>query len=321
MKLKKGKMIRKFNHKVLLLLLLLTVSRVQLLGQEFPSSLQYINNMQTLNPAFVGMWDKAGFMLSTRTNWITIKGAPLIHHFSAFTPIKDQLSGIGLNVKRITEGLEKRLFFTADYSYQIRLDMYNYMRFGLRAGVVNFDNSLTQYQLYPDRIPDSEFASDIHLYFMSVLGFGTMIYNDHYYASLSIPQIIGNTFQVNRDIITSKYDFKTIYLSGSYVFKLPGDIRLRPNLLVVGTMGKSVYFDAAALLYLPMNLNFGINVRSNGTVCFSGQYTFANNFKIGYAADYALVSDIRKYQLGTYEFLVGYDFNINRRKSVKPVYF
>jgi len=314
-------MIRKLTHKVLLFLFLLAVSQVQLKGQEFPSSLQYINNMQTLNPAFVGMWDRAGFMVSTRTNWVGIKGAPLTQHLSAFMPIKDQRSGVGLNVKRVTEGLEKRLYFTGDYSYQVRLDIYTYMRFGLRAGIVNFDNSLTDYQLYPDRIPDSEFASDIHLYFMSVLGFGTMIYNDDYYVSLSIPQVIGNTFQVNRDYLTSAYNFKTLYLSGSYVFKLQNDIRLRPNLMIVGTLGKSVYFDAAALVYLPINLNVGLNVRSNGTVCFSAQYYFRNNLKIGYASDYALVSDIKKYQLGTYEFLVGYDFNINRRKNTKPVYF
>jgi len=193
--IEKGKMIRKLTHKVLLFLFLLAVSAVQLKGQEFPSSLQYINNMQTLNPAFVGMWDRAGFLVSTRANWVGFNGAMLVQKLGYFSPVKEKGGGFGINIERVTYGMEKKLYFTGDYSYQIRLDIYTYMRFGLRAGIVNYDNVLPDYQLYPDYIPDSEFASDIRLYFMSVLGFGAMIYNEDYFVSLSIPQIVGNTFK------------------------------------------------------------------------------------------------------------------------------
>lgn len=314
-------MFRKFSHIFLLLLFLIPVSVEQAKGQEFPSSLQYITNMHTINPAFVGMWEKSGFMVSTRTNWVGIKGAPLYQKFSIFSPIRNKDSGLGFNVERITQGIEKKISITGDYSYQIRLDMYNYMRFGLRVGFVNYDNALTDYQLYPDYIPDPEYLADVNLFFMSVLGFGAMIYNDDYFVSLSIPQVISNTFQVNLNNYSSEHRFTNVYLSGSYVFKLPGDIHLRSNLLLVGTVGKSIYADGAAIVYLPNNLQLGLNFRTNGTVCFSAQYTFSNNMRIGYASDYALISDIRKYQLGTYEFLVGYDFNFNRRKNLRPNYF
>ncbi|HBY51235.1 MAG TPA: hypothetical protein DEH15_02070 [Marinilabiliales bacterium] len=76
----------------------------------------------------------------------------------------------------------------------------------------------------------------------------------------------------------------------------------------------------AAVVYLPNNLQFGLNLRTNGSSCFSGQYTFSNNLRIGFAADYAIFQDIRKFQVGTYELLVGYDFNIYR-KTGRPSYF
>jgi hypothetical protein len=101
---------------------------------------------------------------------------------------------------------------------------------------------------------------------------------------------------------------------------LINNIRLRPNILVATTEGKPVYFDAAALVYLPSNLQFGANLRSTGSICFSAQYTFKNNIKIGYASDYAMTSDIRKYQVGTYEISIGFDFNV-KRKYLRPVYF
>ena len=314
-------MIRKLVHIILLIFLMSAFTSKKSEGQEFPWSLQYISNMHTINPAFVGMWDQAGFMISTRNDYTSIAGATLFQQFSYHSPIKDHDSGIGFNVMRRNVGLEKQLFVTGDYSYQVRLDMYNYLRFGLRVGVANYSNNLTDYQLYPDQIPDSEFASDLKMYFMTVFGFGAVVFNDHYYASLSVPQVINNTFQVNRTGFSSLHEFKTAYLSGGYLFKLQRSILFRPNLLVVGTVGKRVYFDAAAIVYLPINLQLGVNLRSNGSSCFSGQFTFSNSIRIGFAADYAIIQDIRKYQFGTYEVLVGYDFNIYRKKNVRPNYF
>jgi len=313
-------MIRRFKH-IVILILLLVVAGIKAKGQEFPWSLQYVTNMNTINPAYVGMWDRAGLFISTRINWVGIKGAPLTQQFSYYTPIRDQKSGVGVNLQRRNLGLEKSLFLTGDYSYQVRLDVYNYLRFGFRAGFVNYDNNLEAYQLYPDQIPDSEFTTDVRQYFMTVFGFGAVLFDDRYHVSLSIPQIINNTFKVNQNGFSSLHELRTVYLSGGYVFKLPSTIMLRPNMLVVATVGKQVYFDASAIVYLPGDLQFGLNIRSNGAMCISGQYTFKNNIRIGYASEYHVIEDIRKYQLGSYEIMVGYDFNLYRKKNTRPYYF
>ena len=314
-------MIRKFIHIVVLTVSFFVLIGIQAKGQEFPWSLQYVTNMNTINPAYVGMWDRTGLMISSRTNWVGIKGAPLTQQFSYYTPVRDQKSGIGINLQRRDVGLEKSLFLTGDYSYQIRLDVYNYLRFGFRAGFVNYDNNLNAYQLYPDQIPDSEFTTDVHQYFMTVFGLGVVLFDDRYHVSLSIPQVINNTFKVNQNGFSSLHELRTVYLAGGYVFKLPSTIMLRPNLLVVATAGKQVYFDASAIIYLPGDLQFGVNLRSNGAMCLSGQFTFKNNIRIGYASEYHVIEDIRKYQLGSYEIMVGYDFNLYRKKNTRPYYF
>lgn len=290
-------------------------------GQEYPWSLQYVTNMNTINPAYVGIWDQAGLMVTTRTSLVGFAKSPLSQEFSYHTPIKNQKSGWGLNIRNMNIGREKQLFLTADYSYQVRVDMNHYLRFGMRGGVVNFDNNMTDYQLYPDRIPDMEFTNDVRLFFMSIVGLGAVFYNEDYFISLSIPQIINNSFNADRNVYSSTREFQTAYLSGGYVFKMVKNVRFRPNLLIIGTVGKSIYYDASAIVYLPSDLQFGLSVRSNGELCFFGQYILTNGMRIGYAADYALVQDIRKYQLGTYEFVVGYDFNIYRKKYARTYYF
>jgi len=318
-------MIRRCIHIVVMMIVLLICSVRQGMGQSYEYiwslPLQYISNMQTLNPAYVGIWDRSGFLASSRVNYVGINKSPVTQLFSFYTPIKDQKSGFGLNIQQLNVGREKELIFSGDYSYQIRLDMYNYLRLGFKAGIVNYSNNLTDYQLYPDLITDSQFLLDVHNNFMTVFGIGGVFYNDHLYISLSAPQMINNTFKVNREWFSSLSQFTTAYLSGGYVFKLVGDMRLRPNILLVGTVGKPVYTDVAAVLYMPGNLQFGANFRSNGSFCLSGQYNFANNLRIGFAADYAVFQDIRKFQVGTYEILIGYDYNVYKRKYTRPHYF
>ncbi|HZL09209.1 MAG TPA: PorP/SprF family type IX secretion system membrane protein [Prolixibacteraceae bacterium] len=314
-------MIKKFIPIILLILIILLFAVRQASGQEFPWLLQYTTNMNSINPAYAGIWDKSGLMVSTRTDWVGFGGAPLKQQVSYYTPVKNQRSGVNLNIQKTNTGREKRLFLTGDYSYQIQLDLNHYLRFGLRAGIINYDNNLTDYQAYPDYIPDPEYSADVRLYYMSVFGIGAMYFNNDYFISLSLPQVINNTFKVNRDIYSSSQEFNSIYLSGGYIFHLAQNVHLRPNLLIIETAGKSVYIDAAMMIFFPRNLQLGVNFSSNGGVCFSGQYSLKNNIKIGYAADYAITQDIRKYQLGTYEFVVGYSFSPNKKKYIKPNYF
>lgn len=314
-------MVRKIIYKLVFILLVCLVFEKQAQGQEYPWSLQYITNMSTINPAYVGMWDKAGLLVSTRSNWVGINGAPMFQHASYFTPVKNQRSGVGIEMQLLNTGYEKRIFFTGDYSYQVRMDMTHYLRMGLRGGIINFNNNLTDYQLYPDHIPDSQFMEDIDMYFMTTFGLGGVYFTKDYYISLSLPNVMNNTFKANRNHFSSLHHFNTVYLGGSYVFNVGNEIRFRPNLLLIATIGKPVYFDVAALVYLPNNLQLGLNLRSNGAMCLSAQYTFQNNVKIGYASEYAVIQDIRKFQVGTYEILVGYEFNINKRRYSRPNYF
>jgi hypothetical protein len=162
---------------------------------------------------------------------------------------------------------------------------------------------------------------DINNYFMTAFGAGAIIFNDNYYVGLSVPQFINNTFQVNRKGYSSLQEFKTAYLTGGYLFRLPFGVQFRPNALLIGTVGKRPSFDLGGVVYLPNNLNLGINARNTGAFCLSAQYVFPNNIKIGFAADYALFQDIRKFQVGTYEVNVSYEFNIYRKTGGRPNYF
>lgn len=313
-------MIWKFNHSIVLLFFfLLAASQVN--GQEYPWSLQYVNNMQTINPAYAGIWDRAALLVSTKTNWVGINGAPVSQYLNCSTPIREQKSALGFNIQHINIGQEKQLFLTGDYSYRLRISKNDYLQMGFRAGIVNYDNNLKNYQPYPDYIPDPNTVTDVTMHNMSVFGVGAVYFSDVYYVSLSVPQIISNTFNANQPNYMSSATYKTIYASGGYIFGSPGKVRFRPNLLVAVAKGAPTYADLAAIVYLPPVLQFGTNIRSTGLICFFIQYNLTDRIKLGYAFDYSVTSDIRKYQLGTHEIFVGYDFNVYKRKSSGRNYF
>jgi len=276
-------MIRKLIHRLFLLFAFACVLERHAEGQEYPVSLQYVNNMQTINPAYVGIWDRAGLIVSTKTNWVGINGAPVSQYLNGSTPIREQKSAIGLTIQRINIGQEKQLFLTGDYSYRLRMSMHNYLQLGFRVGIVNYDNNLKDYQPYPDYIPDPNTSIDVKMHNMSVVGVGAVYFSENYYLSLSVPQIIGNTFNANQPNYMASSTFKTMYISGGYVFGSPGRVRFRPNLLVAVTKGAPVYADVAAIVYLPPVLQFGVNLRSTGLVCFFIQYNLTDRIKLGYA--------------------------------------
>lgn len=314
-------MIRRLLSRLFLLLVFLAILSQQVRSQDYPWSLQYITNMQTINPAFVGIWDKSCLLLTTKTNWAGISGAPLVQYINCSTPIKELKSGVGLSVQRQNIGLEKQLFLTGDYSYRLRFDSKHFLQMGLRAGIVNYDNNLKDYQAYPDNIPDPNTIVDVELHNMTVFGLGTVFYSENYYLSLSVPQIISNTFQSNLDNFSSSSRFKTIYLSGAYVFGTLRNVRFRPNLLVAATKGQSTYADFAGIIYLPSDLQFGFNFRTTGEVCFFGQYTVLDRIRVGYAIEYSVTNDIRKFQLGSHEIMIEYDFHIAKIKTSKLSFF
>lgn len=314
-------MIFKSIYKLLLIVAFVAAGLLQVEAQEYPWSLQYISNMQTINPAYVGIWDKSTLLLSTKTNWVGISGAPLAQYVNYSTPFSEQKSGIGISLQRLNIGQEKQLYLTADYSYRLRFDMKHYLQMGLRAGIVNYDNNLKDYQPYPDYIPDPNTIVDVKLHNMTVFGMGAVFFSENYYFSLSVPQIISNTFRANLDNYATSTKFQTFYLSGGYVFGSEGNVRFRPNLLVAATKGNPTYADIASIIYLPSKLQFGINVRTTGLICFFGQYTVLDRIRIGYAMDYSVTSDIRRFQLGTHEIMIGYDFNVYKRKAIRLSFF
>jgi len=287
-----------------------------------PVFTQYMNGMQTINPAYAGMWEKVGVQVFTRRYFVGQEGAPLMAAATWYKPVKNDNNGIGLNITNEHIGYENKLTVAADYSYQVKLDWKTFLRLGLKVGFINYDNLLTRYDLdWGQDDPDPAFATDIHQHMMLKWGVGALIYTRDYYIGLSIPQIISNKFRADVTNFSSLADVRYAYLLGGYFFGRQRQVRFKPTVLLKGAIGGEFTADFSANWLFYDKFWAGVMYRTNNTAAIVTQFVMMKNVRFGYAMEFPFGREIFKYQLQTHEIRVVYEFDFYRRPYTRKQYF
>ncbi len=310
------------HYERLTKVILLILVSLQSVAQQDPIFTQYMYNGQVINPAYAGIWEKAGFTALVREQWAGINRAPLTESISIHSPLNNESVGVGLNIINETYAREKKLTILADYAYEVNLTPWRRLRFGVKFGFTNYKNPLTDYQLYPDGEYDPVYAQDIDLKFLPNFGVGAFLYEDNYYIGLAIPKLVENDFSINYQNYSTQSEFRTIYLNGGYVFFLDPMSRLifKPTLLVRANLDAPIQFDLSANILLYEKLWFGLVWRYRNAICVTSQWLINKNLRLGFAMDIAY-TDIFPYQGGTYEFTLGWDMDFFGRSYVRAKYF
>lgn len=304
-----------FNYLKFSLFIVIVFSGSISFAQTDPIFTQYSTNVQSINPAYCGMWDRGSVQMLLKKYYVGVTDAPLNQSISFYTPIRNENNGIGFNVINDLYGFARRLSFTGDYSYKVKLSMTHFLRLGLKAGVLNFSNALNDYNLDPNNFPDVNFQEDVDIKYMATWGVGAFMYTNNYYISLSIPQIIKNSFSENRSNYSSLAELRYVYLTGGYVFEAKNDIVLRPSVLLKAAKGTKLQLDLAANIVFLDKFWVGAMYRTNKTMAFIAQWVIKDQFKLGYAIDYSISKDIKAYQLGTHEIMLSYEFDPYKRQT------
>lgn len=295
---------------------------LQSAAQQDPIFTQYMYNGQVINPAYAGIWEKAGFTALVREQWAGINRAPLTEAISIHSPMFSESVGVGLNIVNDTYGREQRLSILADYAYEVNLTPWRRLRFGVKFGFTNYKNPLSEYQLYPDGEYDPAFAQDVDLRFLPNFGVGAFLYEDNYYIGLAIPKLVENDFSYNYQNYSTQSEVRTLYINGGYVFFIDPMSRLifKPTALVRYSIGLPLQFDLAANLLVYERLWLGLMFRSGNAMCASTQFFLTKNLRFGFAMD-VTYNEIFPYQNGTYEFTLGWDMDFYGRSYIRAKYF
>ena len=292
-----------------LLLFVMHVSK----GQQEPVYTQYNFNTQTINPAYAGTWEQMGFLLLGRHQWIGMEGAPTTYTFSFQTNTENDKVGLGLNVISDKVGRVSRLTLAGDYSYGFKVNEESLLRLGLKAGITNYQNNLSDYLQYPG-IPDPSLMGDAEMRYMPNFGVGAFLSSDIYYVGFSIPKLIENEFDHDYNNYKTQAELRHFYLMGGYVFELSEYVQFKPTFLGRLITGAPAGLDLSANFLLGEKVWLGGLYRTGQSFGFIAQWIFENNLRIGYAVDFS-TTELQSFNSGAHEVMISYELAFEKKRK------
>lgn len=308
---------------------------------------KYVFNSLSYNPAYAGAKDHMAVGLLHRTQWWGIDGAPSTQSFFGHTPLKNERVGVGLNIFNDAIGPTNNLGVNVSYAYRIPLGENGAkLSIGLQGGIENFRADWGELQLFQES-NDQAFDQNVNLWLPN-FGAGIYYYNKSFYAGLSVPHLVENTLSSSdRNITTAMWarQYRHYYLTVGGAVQLNGeDLIFKPSLLIknVGfdsrlrkdeqfqSVGAPTEFDVDLSLLFYQTFWIGASFRSSFEA-FSGQssydsadiwaqYMMSNGLRIGAAYDFT-VTKLNSVAGGSFEIMLGYEFDYATKKTVTPRYF
>lgn len=309
----------KINRSKGLVILLLLLSFKLSWAQQDPMFTQYHFNTQTINPAYAGTWESMGFMVLGRYQWMGMDGAPTTYTFSMQTPTKNEKVGLGLNVINDQVGREKRLSLLGDYSYRLKMGEKTYLRLGLKLGVTNYNNILSNYAQNDEDGRDPASDGEIDVRYMPNFGVGAFLYSERYYVGLSVPKILNNEFKNNFANFSTSYEMRHFFLIAGYVANLSEDVKFKPTLLTKAVYGAPVELDLSANFLLKDKIWLGAMFRKGDSYGFIAQWIFDKKLRVGYAIDFT-TTPLQNFHNGSHELMVSYELGLRRKWSTPRMF-
>jgi type IX secretion system PorP/SprF family membrane protein len=307
---------------------------------------KYHFNALSYNPAYAGSQEALSIVALHRHQWIGIKGAPLTQTLTVHTPLHNDKVALGLSLGRDQIGRNTTYDIYSNYAYRIPINGgKSRLAFGLMAGVTNYQanfNQDTEFDLYDD-FDQSFIANPTPNYWMFNVGAGMYYQAPKWFVGISAPFLLNNDLrregftpnqvkwaqQYRHYFVTTGFvvklnqhvDFRPIFLwknVGMFAERNQNDERVgAPNEIDIDLsflFNKSLWVGAAFRTALEQSSSFD-------SVDFWMQYIFYNSgLRIGLAYDYAL-TPLQGPSGGSYEVMVGYNFDYKTDKIVTPRYF
>lgn len=285
-------------------------------AQQDAQFTQYMYNTISVNPAYAGSRGVLSVFGLYRTQWIGLDGAPETSTFSINTPLNSSKLGLGVSLVNDKIGPTNENTLSADLSYSIPTSETFKLSFGIKAtaNIFNLDfNKLS----YEDQ-DDPQFQ-DLDNKFTPNIGAGVYWHSDRAYLGLSVPNFIETNRYDDNDTAIFK-DKINYYLIAGYVFDLNYDIRFKPALLTKMVQGAPLQVDVSGNFMFYDKFTVGLAYRWSASVSAMAGFQVSDGLYIGYGYDHE-TTNLRKYNSGSHEIFLRFEFFNKYNKMISPRFF
>ncbi len=295
-------------------LLILCVNSIY--SQQEAQYSQYMYNTISVNPAYAGSRNVLSVLALHRSQWVGFDGAPTTSTFSINTPIPETNLGLGISAISDRIGPTEQNTFSGALSYTIRLNEKTNLSFGVKGTASFF--SFDQYKVTPFQANDPKWRS-VSTRLSPNFGVGTFLHSDQYYLGVSIPNIMESNFYNDNDIAINSQRMN-YYLIGGYVFDVSNSIKFKPAVVSKIVTGAPVQLDLSGNAMFMNKFVLGAAYRWDAAVSGLAGFQVNDALFIGYSYDFDTTS-LSRYNFGSHEVFIRYEFVYKKDKLVSPRFF
>jgi type IX secretion system PorP/SprF family membrane protein len=217
---------------------------------------------------------------------------------------------VGATAFKDVAGADSRRGINVSYAYHLRLKDDMSLSLGLSAGFLQYKLDHTIVNPYDDG--DPVFNNSILSSVVPTATFGAYLYTDDFYASLSLPQLLTSTFDIDSDYsdnsLVSDGLTNHIYIGGGYIKELNSTFTLEPSVLFMLAPPAPLSLEIMSKVIYKDMLWTALSYRLNDAVALYIGVDLNEKFYLAYAHDF-VTSDISTVTSGTNEFKLGFRFN------------
>jgi type IX secretion system PorP/SprF family membrane protein len=301
----------------------LTLTGLVANAQQAPMYTHYMYNTLSVNPAYAGSRDALTITALHRSQWVDFKGAPLTQTLTLHAPLQNEHIGIGLSVTNDKIGPINNSSAFVDFAYIMKLTQKSKLALGLSAGANMFKANLSALNL--DQQIDPVFQNNISNKITPNFGFGAYYSRERFYAGVSAPNLLQNSYsvitQANGNTLIGKEQRHYFLIAGA-VFNLSENLDFKPTALIKVTPAAPIQGDVTASFIIMNRLLLGVMYRTGDAVGGLVGVDITEQFHIGYSYDWSLGLQTSKYNKGSHEIMLRYDFISGSKKQIhSPRYF
>ncbi len=297
-----------FLYRPLLICLILLMSH-SAFGQREPQYTQYMYNIGSFNPAYVGTVESFDITGLYRAQWIDIPGAPRNIRFGLNVPFKNEKHGIGFNVVNDEIGPSTNTYVDLAYSFQVPISEYTKLSFGIDAGgsFLNVDFSKGTFENPGEPILDREQIQE----FYPTVGAGIFMYQEKWYLGASVPNFLTDGLYEDEvaQVVEDRLQFNFI---GGYVFDFSSGLKFKPAFLVNYIEGSPALVNLSANFLIKDVLTVGAAYSIENSVSGLAGFQISNAAFVGYSYDYN-TTGLGEFNSGSHEIIL--KFYVGRGSS------
>jgi len=297
--------------------LVLTSRSLAIHAQQAPMFTHYMYNTLSVNPGYAGSRDALTVTALHRSQWVDFKGAPLTQTLTLHAPLKNEHIGLGLSVLNDKIGPNNNTSVMADFAYIMKLTPKSKLALGLSAGANIWQANLSTLEL--DQQSDPVFQNNIQNHATPNFGFGAYYSRERFYAGISAPNLLQNNYSVVTTdagtTLTGKEQRHFFLIAGTFL-KLTDNLEFKPTTLIKVTPAAPIQADLTASFVIMKKLLVGAMYRSGDAVGALVGFDITDQFHIGYSFDWSYGLQTSKYNQGSHEIVLRYDFLIFDKKQI-----